>query len=68
MTPGDNQVKIKYIKIKYLIRKIYLMLNNLHRSITSWFTRAATEISMLRILRYLPFIALGLSYIYFTSC
>ena len=52
----------------WLVRIMYIMLNNLHGSITSWFTRAATEISMLWILRYLPFIALGLSYIYFTSC
>ncbi len=50
------------------VRIMYIMLNNLHRSITSWFTSATIEISMLRILRYLPFITLGLSYTYFTTC
>ena len=50
-----------------LVRIMYIMLNNLHRSITSWFTGSATKINMLGILTYLPFIALGLSYIYFTS-
>lgn len=30
-----------------LVRIMYIMLNNLHRSITSWFTHAVTEINML---------------------
>lgn len=54
MIPGDKlpqYVDLSFLnKINILVRVIYLMLNNLHGPITSWFTGSATKIKMLRIL------------------
>lgn len=36
-----------YSYLAIMVRIMYIMLNNLHRSFTSWFTGAVTEISML---------------------
>lgn len=62
-----HNVKRRYPSRSMQVRIMYIMLNYIHKSITSLFNHAPIEISLLSILRYLPYIALSLSYTRFVG-